>query len=249
MPRDQRLYMTFPIDFDEHPKVAARTDAAFRAFVEMNAYCRRNSTDGVIDVVYANRRWKMRVMNELVNSHPERPLVILDGDRYVIRDYAEHQLTTDAIEDLRQKRSEAGRQGANAKASAQALAKQGAKANRKQSLESRDLEGQTDGRDSHKPVTLVTARDSDNGDGEFEFAVEEAASLGVKSLTRVRDAFDHVIDADLTWADAVDLTRAVLELSTTHVRYVEAYVEKACTNSPGQVRDAWASIPHPGGAT
>lgn len=30
MPRDARLYMTFPIDFHRHPKIARLSDAAFR---------------------------------------------------------------------------------------------------------------------------------------------------------------------------------------------------------------------------
>lgn len=112
MPRDRRLYMTFPIDFYEHPKVAPLSDAAFRAFVEMNGYSRRHELDGRIPVKAARLKWKARALAELVDSHPERPLVVLDGDDYVIRDYKEHQFTADDLEALREKRSQAGAKGA-----------------------------------------------------------------------------------------------------------------------------------------
>lgn len=137
MPRDRRLYMTFPIDFDEHPKVEALSDAAFRAFVSMNGYSRRHDLDGSIPAQLARKKWKPRVLAELVASHPERPLVLLDGDNYLIRDYTEHQFTTADLEDLKAKRSAAGAKGGMARAAA--LAKQtagkdvaNAKANTKQ---------------------------------------------------------------------------------------------------------------------
>lgn len=98
MPRDKRLWMTFPIDFDEHPKIEALSDAAFRAFVSMNGYSRRHDLDGEIPAAVARKRWGVDVLNELVASHQTRPLVYLslNPDVYVIRDYAEHQDTTAA---------------------------------------------------------------------------------------------------------------------------------------------------------
>lgn len=112
--------MTFPIDFDEHPKVEALSDGAFRAFVSMNGYSRRHDLDGRIPVMLARKKWKPRVLAELVASHPERPLVLIDDDVYVIRDYAEHQFTTADLADLKEKRSKAGALGGAAKAAAQA---------------------------------------------------------------------------------------------------------------------------------
>lgn len=120
MPRDRRLYMTFPIDFDEHPKVEALSDGAFRAFVSMNGYSRRHDLDGSIPAALARKKWKPRVLAELVASHPERPLVLLEDGVYVIRDYAEHQFTTADLADLKEKRSKAGALGGAAKAAARA---------------------------------------------------------------------------------------------------------------------------------
>jgi hypothetical protein len=124
MPRDPRLYMTFPIDFDEHPKVEPLSDAAFRAFVAMNGYSRRQKLDGRIPAVVARKRWRVRELTELVNSDPERPLVLIDGDTYVIRDYAEHQFTTADEAELHERKARAGAAGGRAKARAVAGANQ-----------------------------------------------------------------------------------------------------------------------------
>jgi hypothetical protein len=111
MAKDQRLYMTFPNDFWMHPKVAPLSVEAKWAFVEMNGYSRMQDLDGSIPSVMALRLWSSEVLAELVASHPERPLVMLDGDTYVIRDYDKHQQTTADREALSQVRSMAGKRG------------------------------------------------------------------------------------------------------------------------------------------
>lgn len=95
MPRDSRLYMTFPIDFHRHPKVQRLSDAAFRAFVEANGESRIAESDGVLEADNAEFLWSKPALDELVRSHPSRPLMLVDGSgNYLIRDYAEHQFTT-----------------------------------------------------------------------------------------------------------------------------------------------------------
>lgn len=98
MPRDRRLWMTFPIDFWMHPKVAPLPVEAKWAFVEMNGYSRMQDLDGRIPEVMALRMWSKDVLEPLLMSDPVRPLVIHDGSEYVIRDYAEHQDTKAARE-------------------------------------------------------------------------------------------------------------------------------------------------------
>ena len=112
MPRDRRLYMTFPNDFWTHPKVSRLSDAAFRAFVEANGHSRMRETDGVIEKEDAEFRWKTEALDGRVKSHPTRPLMVRDGDRYILRDYAEHQLTKADREELAEKRAAAGRASA-----------------------------------------------------------------------------------------------------------------------------------------
>lgn len=107
MPRDQRLYMTFPIDFWKHEKVRRLSDAAFRAFVEANGHSRERETDGVIESADAEFIWDASALQELCKSHPTRPLLFHDGDLYVIRDYAEHQFTKADRDDLSEKRRKA----------------------------------------------------------------------------------------------------------------------------------------------
>lgn len=124
MPRDARLYMTFPIDFDEHPKIELLSDAAFRAFVAMNGYCRRQRLDGKIPAAIATKRWNRKVLTELLASHDERPLLLLDADTYILRSYADHQFTTEDEEALRSARAIAGAKGGKAKAKALAIASQ-----------------------------------------------------------------------------------------------------------------------------
>lgn len=111
MPKDQRLYMTFPNDFWMHPKVAPLSDAAFRAFVEMNGYSRMQDLDGRIPVVMAERLWTPQVLAELVGSHSTKPILLCERDAFVIRDYAQHQQTTEDRDALSRKRSEAGSRG------------------------------------------------------------------------------------------------------------------------------------------
>lgn len=113
MPRDNRLYMTFPIDFWRHPKVARLSDAAFRAFVESNGHSRILESDGRLEAEDAEFMWKKDVLDELVRSHPTRPLMVMDGADYVLRDYAEHQFTRADREKLTEQRSRAGKISAN----------------------------------------------------------------------------------------------------------------------------------------
>lgn len=117
MPRDQRLFMTFPIDFWTHPKVSRLSDAAFRAFVEANGHSRMRETDGVLEADDAEFLWKPEVLSELVDSHPSRPLMVRNEEgEYVLRDYAEHQFTKADRDALSEKRATAARIGAEKRA-------------------------------------------------------------------------------------------------------------------------------------
>lgn len=124
MPKDQRLYMTFPNDFHRHPKVSRLSVEARWAFVEMNGEARLADNDGVFSAEDAEFMWSPDVLAALCGSHPTRPLIARDGDTYVIRDYAEHQQTKAEREALSEARSKAGALGAAAKAERQAGAKQ-----------------------------------------------------------------------------------------------------------------------------
>jgi hypothetical protein len=263
MPKDSRLYMTFPIDFDEHPKVAPLSDAAFRAFIEMNAYSRRQSLDGRIAAATARRRWKGKALAELVASHPERPLVALEGDVYVIRDYAEHQLTVAAIEALREKRAAAGRRGGEAKAKTVASAKANAtasavanpvdnpallEANRKQShrvIESR--EDLTDIKHPPQSSHVSTARDPEADPGEFLARMKERALLraeqaGIRDLVALRDHLETTTLERLTLGAALEIAEVILARAAGPVRNADAYVISSCRTTPAEVREIASQI-------
>jgi len=123
MPRDRRLYMTFPNDIHRHPKVARLSVEARWAFVEMNGEARLADNDGLFTAEDALYYWSAELLAELCASHPTRPLVVHDGEAntYLIRDYAEHQQTKAERESLSEKRANAGRLGGKKVASAKQM--------------------------------------------------------------------------------------------------------------------------------
>lgn len=96
---------------------------------------------------------------------------------------------------------------------------------------------QTDDGDTYPDVTEVDAGEAD----ETGFIASQAALVGIRNLSRVRVALERVV-GELSDALVVDLVRSVILLATGPVRSVEAYVEKACVNSPDEVRARWVSI-------
>lgn len=155
MPRDRRLYMTFPNDFWTHPKVSRLSDAAFRAFVEANGHSRMRESDGVIEEEDAHFMWKPEVLDELVKSHPTRPLLIREDDRYLLRDYAEHQLTKADREDLAAKRKAAGRASAERR---RALAEH-VLSKPEQTPTEREIERETEKEEDQTPLSPAVAND------------------------------------------------------------------------------------------
>jgi hypothetical protein len=116
MPRDQRLYMTFPNDIHRHPKLVRLSVEARWAFIEMNGEARLSDNDGVFTADEALFHWSEAILTELCGSHPTRPLVARDGDGgYRIRDYSEHQQTRAERERLAEVSRENGRKGGRPK--------------------------------------------------------------------------------------------------------------------------------------
>lgn len=223
MPRDKREFLTFPIDFDEHPIVAPLSDAAFRAFIEMNGYSRRLKLDGRIPEAVARKRWKSKTLAELVASHPDRPLVFLDVDSYVIRSYSEHQFTTADAEELRAKRAAAGAKGGKQKASnllanAEPFAKQNQAESRVKSQELRTI----DISNVNKSIHVVDARakriDSD--------LAQTALEIGVVDITQVQYWFSGPLGFELSPAQAVELSRFVLLRAVGEVRNPMGYLRR-----------------------
>lgn len=96
MPKDQRLYITLPIDIHRHPKLRNQPAEVKWAFVEMNIEAIIAGNDGRFSAEDAEFLWPLEILDALVRTHPSRPLVYRekDGGDYVIREFAEHQMTT-----------------------------------------------------------------------------------------------------------------------------------------------------------
>lgn len=125
MPKDQRLYGKFTLDFPDHPKIAILSDAAFRCLVEATLWSRRQERDGLLARRYAVARWSLGVLQELCNNDDEKPSLVEREEGWYIHDYAEHQDTKADIDARRERNRAAGQKGGLAKAKHRA--KRGAK--------------------------------------------------------------------------------------------------------------------------
>ena len=118
-PKDDRLFIRITLDFFGNPKVFPLSPGAKLAFIEMIAWSAWHHTDGQIRKRLALAMWTPDIIEELLDSDPERPLLAEGESDYFIHDYAEHQQTTADIEAVREARRAAGRKGGLAKAAAQ----------------------------------------------------------------------------------------------------------------------------------
>jgi len=239
MPRDQRLYMTFPIDFLDHPKIAILSDNAIVTFVAMNGYSRVHNLDGRIPVEVTKRKWKARALNELQKNHAERPSIRIEGDDFVIHNYAEHQLTTTDIEGLREKRAEAGAKGGKAAALARANAKQpGSKPVAESESESRS--------ESELPTDVTkdyeSSQVSDALVSVLDSIFADAKRAGITDLNAVRTLLVKATGQEMSLRGALELAQAIESKSKRPVNDLAAYVAVTCRNSPAEVQQAFFDL-------
>ena len=109
------LFARLALDYADHPKIAALSDAAFRAHIELILYARKYETDGIIRNPIANRlafRWDTDVLTELQNNDDEAPsLIRLESGDYYLHGYEDMQETKAEIEQRRRKNRGNGRKG------------------------------------------------------------------------------------------------------------------------------------------
>lgn len=239
MPKDQRLYMTFPIDFWLHPKITILSDAAFRVFVEMNGYSRMQDLDGRIPVTAAKRTWKAKALGELLANHPQRPSLSVDGDDYVIWNYAEHQFTTADREALSAKNAANGSKGGRPRKNPTET-QSVSTGNRdgtepKAGSESRSESGSFLGTDTQ--LRLVT----ETGLTDDRTPVDNSthwAQFGITDFGKLRNAILSALGHPIPDKDVgriVGWIMAKADVSGTKPRSMQAYVL-------GSVRQSWAEI-------
>ena len=153
MPRDGRTYITLHDGMPEHPKVEALSDAAFRVLVDLWCWCSRNLTDGEVPTAVWTKRAPKRIQRELLTAPgSHKPCVEATDDGVRMHDFLEHQRSAAQIDELKQKRSEAGKQGGKAKASATANARAKRKQPRSKDVaETEEVPNGTSQTDSSEP--------------------------------------------------------------------------------------------------
>lgn len=233
MPKDKRLWMTFPIDFWQHPKIAPLSDLAFRTFVEMNGYSRMQDLDGRIPATIARRMWKTKALSELTRNDHSKPSVSLVDDVYVIWNYAEHQETR-ADREAREARNRAN----------------GAKGGRppKNRGETHSVtDSVSDGNPDeteHKPeseseseidLTDVTYLPESSHVGDrasprtdlSEEVISEAKRAGVDDLPAVLGLLEPIV-GQLNPRHGIELAQIILRRARTPVLQPTAYIARAC---------------------
>lgn len=99
MPKDRRLWVKVSTDIGRHPKMAVLSDSAFRAYIECLAHAKELNRDGFIPARDA-RRW-MPEFEELLSNGARPSVAAVDGG-YQIRDFEEHQESSDRVERRRE---------------------------------------------------------------------------------------------------------------------------------------------------
>ena len=248
MPKDTRLWMKFPISFPDHPKIRPLSDAAFRAFVELNAYSREQDLDGRVPVRVAKAKWKARALKELESNHPERPTLTVDGDVYVIHNYADHQDTI-ADREAREARNQAnGRKGGRPRKNRTETqsntdsvtgsadeGEPGEKQSQSQSQSQRQSQRQTDLTDTtYVPESGHVGDRAGERTDLSEEVIVEAKRLGVDDLPAVLELFEPIV-GPLKASHAVELAQVILRRSPAPVLRSTAYIARAC-EKPAEVR-------------
>lgn len=98
--------------FPKHPKVVRLTDAAFRLHVSGICYAAQYLTDGHIDAE-ATRLLVPRFRNAALTELLTKGLWLEAGDSYRIHDYLQWNRSRDQVEAERDRKSKAGKKGAD----------------------------------------------------------------------------------------------------------------------------------------
>ncbi len=120
MPRDHRNFLVIDEGMVNNPKIAPRSDKAFRTYIELLSWSATQLTDGSIPPDIFKRFGTQRARQELINAglveveHSDE--TGRDISRYLIHDYLEHQRSREDVLRVRKARSEAGSRGGKATA-------------------------------------------------------------------------------------------------------------------------------------
>lgn len=243
MPRDSRLYMTFPIDIHRHPKLQRLPPDVRWTFIEMNGEARIAMNDGRFPEEEAEFMWSRDHLEALLSSHPTRPLVEREDGLYVIRDYAEHQLTRAEQERLAAVSRANGQKGGRPKKNPEGTQQkpkqvspgtqpQPSRTRTKAESESEDLSTYVS---ESRPV--ATARETTDSIELSKSVQTMASQMGITGLAGVIEVIRKHTSLTLEPLDALAVCRHLLDKAAPSgpVRVPQRYVIGAVARSPAEV--------------
>ena len=110
-------------EFDGHPKVLSVGNAGAGLYARSLAFCGRYETDGVVPREWAEQAVAREGQTDLPGELVSAGLWDVHESGFEIRDFTEVNKSREEMDDLRSKRSSAGRAGAKAKSQASAKQK------------------------------------------------------------------------------------------------------------------------------
>jgi hypothetical protein len=193
MPKDQRLYGKFTLDFPDHPKIAILSDAAFRCLVEATLWSRKQERDGLLARRYAVAKWGVEVLQELCCNDDTNPSLIEREEGWWIHDYAEHQETKADIEDRRERNRVNGQKGGLAKA------KRGGKRAAKQPASDSVSENVAEKEEHSSEVTTDVVTSSTRKRKSRRTPLDDSFYPTSVSTNKIREEFPGVTNDDLNY--------------------------------------------------
>ena len=241
MPRDQRSFMTFPIDMPRHPKVMRLPVEVRWTFFEMNGEACLARNDGRFSSADAEFMWPVEHLDALLNSHPSRPLIVRDGDFYVIRDFDEHQLTNAERARLAEvSRANGAKGGRPRKSETQQKPSQVSKEPRGNPVEPGAKQSQ-----SQSQMTTTYVSESQSLDNRASESTDEQSAEPYKStlasqygidVARVRKHLDDKLGLILAPPDVVNVSMWILNKIPQPPRAPTSYIIGSITKSPAEVQ-------------
>lgn len=106
---DDRTYIKVHDGIEDHPKIVALSDAAFRLLVTTWGWCSRHHTDGRVPLTVWRRRGTAKARKELVDGQ----LAEQHDGHLQMHDYLEHQRSAAEIAAKKEEKRAAGMKGAH----------------------------------------------------------------------------------------------------------------------------------------
>lgn len=245
MPRDKRLYMTFPIDFHRHPKLKRLPVEVRWTFVEMNGEARIADNDGIFTHADAEFEWPVEHLAQLVSSHPTRPLVVKTDTHYVIREFPEHQETKASREERRAKNAANGAKGGRPRKNPLGTEPKpsgfpvGTDSQPNGTQHKAESESESESEDYHSPSKSQSSRNRASVSTD-SFEISEvtrgiAARAGVKNLAGIARAIDERFGLRVDAFGAMTVCTHLLGKAKAYPQDADGYVLRCFELSPAEV--------------